>query len=159
MNKFDKAICEGYDKYLTNNPDDKVSIPRELAERILEIVKQSSAKFTHEEEPELYKDIIRSYFKLNDYIEKSIDGHEDEITVMGAGSKNSDTKYSVDDAVETLAQKPSRQLGGFGVGSSAYQASRAVKKREQLNKAAIDVYNKNTSEIEKSLKTASNPFQ
>lgn len=164
MSKFDKAICEGYEKYLTENPQDLVSIPRELATKILEIIKQSSSKFTHEETPDLYKDIIRSYFQLNDYISSKeeqppIDSHEDEISVIGAGSKTGKTQYSVDDAVETLATKPSRQLGALGVGSSAYKAAQAVKKRDRLNKAAIDVYNKNTSEIEQTLKDQSNPFR
>jgi len=158
--KFNQAINEGFEKYVSDTSE-KVEISKDLLQKVSDILEFTSSKLTHDENPDLYKNVIRSYFKIGEILrEPSISNteDEDEVSITGTGSRDSKTTYDVDDAVERLSQKPSRQLGGFGIGPAAYQAQRAVKEREKLNKQAIDVYKKNTNNIRTALNQKSNPF-
>lgn len=149
--KFDQAINEGFEKYVSDTSD-KVQISKDLLEKISVVLEFASSKITHDENPDVYKNLIRTYFKVNELM-KTSSGDEDEITITGKGSKDSSSKYDVDDAVERLAQKPTNQLGAFGVGGAAYQANRAVKNREKLSKLAVKKYEKNTENLEDALRS------
>jgi hypothetical protein len=103
----------------------------------------------------VYKNLIRTYFKVNELIKNPTPSaeDEDEFAITGRGSKDSSSKYDVDDAVERLAQKPTKQLGAFGVGTSAYQANRAVKNRVNVSKLAVKKYEDNTNNLKKALQS------
>jgi hypothetical protein len=58
--------------------------------------------------------------------------------------------YSIDTAVQSLAQKPSI-LGDFGFGSVG-TAKKAVKKRDEVAVKAISKYDKITKNLEKAIK-------
>ena len=68
--------------------------------------------------------------------------------------KTSKKPYDVDKAVEQHARQEGKLGSLTGVGTRG-QASKAVGKRDKLVKQAIDVYNRNTSEIEQALRDAS----
>ena len=67
-------------------------------------------------------------------------------------------KYEVDKEVEGLASKASSGLSGIAgqvFGTSAQKAKSALKKRQQLAKKAVDVYDKGTQRLEQGLRSAS----
>ena len=152
--KFDQAINEGFEKYVSDTSD-KVQISKDLLEKISVVLEFASSKITHDENPDVYKNLIRTYFKVNELIKNPTPSaeDEDEFAITGRGSKDSSSKYDVDDAVERLAQKPTKQLGVFGVGTSAYQANRAVKNRVNVSKLAVKKYEDNTNNLKKALQS------
>lgn len=151
--KFDQAINEGFEKYVSDTSE-KVEISKDLLQKVSDILEFTSSKLTHDENPELYKNVIRSYFQIGEILREpsaSNTEDEDEVTLTGKGSIGTKTNYNVDDAVERLSQKASSKIGAFGVGTAAYQADRAVKERENLNKLAINKYRDNTLQLKKAL--------
>lgn len=81
---------------------------------------------------------------------------EDEQINAGVGT------YEVDKEVENLGNKAASGLKGAAgrlVGNSAQRAKSAVKKRQNLAKKAVDVYDKGTKRLEQGLRNAQNSFR
>jgi dihydroxyacetone kinase DhaKLM complex PTS-EIIA-like component DhaM len=90
-----------------------------------------------------------------------IDTDEDTIAVNvsipeeeAESMSSSSGQYNVDHEVEGLADKANSGLTGLAaraMGTSAQKAKSAVKKRQNLAKQAVDVYDKGTQKLEKSI--------
>ena len=155
--KFDQALKEGFDNYVSED-EEKITIGRDVLNAIKELVSDNDvialAVEKHKDNPSLHANISKLYFAIDDLLKPAKD--EEEITAAGAGGgvKTSGLKYDVDKAVEQHARQAGKLGSMTGIGTRG-QASKAVGKREKLVKQAIDVYNRNTSEIEQALRDAS----
>lgn len=162
--KFDQAIKEGFENYVSED-EDQISIGRDVLESIRDLINDDDvvkiAVEKHRDNPELFKAINKLIFKVDSLLApKKEEFPEDEITAAGtSGSvKKSKAGYNVDSAVEREAEQD-KGIGAFGVGTKKYQtnqaAKKAVDKRSKLVNQAIGVYNKNTSDMEQALRGAS----
>ena len=162
--KFDQAIKEGFANYVSED-EDQISIGRDVLESIRDLINDEDvvkiAVEKHRDNPNLFKAINKLIFKVDSLLaHKEKEFAEDEITAAGAGGgvKTSSVKYDVDTAVEKEAGQD-KGLGAFGMGTKKYQTNRAAKKavdmRAKLVNQAVDVYNKNTAEIQQALQAAS----
>lgn len=149
--KFDQALKEGFDNYVSED-EEKIAISRDVLQAIKDLVSDNDiialAVDKHKENPSLHANISKLYFAVDDLLKPSND--EDQEGMI----KSSKRPYDVDKAVEQHARQAGKLGSMTGVGTRG-QASKAVGKRDKLVKQAIDVYNKNTSEIEQALRDAS----
>jgi hypothetical protein len=149
--KFDQALKEGFDNYVSED-EEKIAISRDVLQAIKDLVSDNDiialAVDKHKENPSLHANISKLYFAVDDLLKPSKD--EDYEGMV----KTSKRPYDVDKAVEQHARQAGKLGSITGVGTRG-QASKAVGKRDKLVKQAIDVYNKNTSEIEQALRDAS----
>lgn len=154
--KFDKALKEGYGKYLASD-EETVSISKELLQLVQDLVSdediQKLAMSKHKSNPKLHRAVVKLFLDADfkHLFKKSSD--EDEIT-YGKTNKSlnpSEIKYDVEDAVNKAAQTKKMgmgQVGAFGIGNKAYRAQKALDRREKASDGAINLFNKQTKEIE-----------
>ena len=149
--KFDQALKEGFDNYVSED-EEKIAISRDVLQAIKDLVSDNDiialAVDKHKENPSLHANISKLYFAVDDLLKPSTD--EDYEGMV----KTSKKPYDVDKAVEQHARQAGKLGSLTGVGTRG-QASKAVGKRDKLVKQAIDVYNRNTDEIEQALRDAS----
>ena len=149
--KFDQALKEGFDNYVSED-EEKIAISRDVLQAIKDLVSDNDiialAVDKHKENPSLHANISKLYFAVDDLLKPSND--EDQEGMI----KSSKRPYDVDKAVEQHARQAGKLGSLTGVGTRG-QASKAVGKRDKLVKQAIDVYNRNTDEIEQALRDAS----
>ena len=156
--KFDQAIKEGFENYVSED-ESQISIGRDVLESIRDLINDDDvvkiAVEKHRDKPELFKAINKLIFKVDSLLapkkEEFPDKDEDDESVKMKGAKE---PYDVDKAVEKHARQAGKLGSLTGVGTRG-QASKAVGKRDKLVKQAINVYNKNTDEIEQALRNAS----
>ncbi len=129
--------------------------------KFLKLLEQADPKNTDKQEM-IHK--LAELFNLISSVEVSSDG--DSITVnvgdtpvklaivdeVNEEEAEENPSYSIDSAVQNLAQKPST-LGDFGFGAVG-KAKKAVKRRDEMAVQAITKYD----EITKNLETAINKF-
>jgi hypothetical protein len=159
--KFNKTVTNLLVEFV-GSEEVSVSIPVKsyVINNILNILEECSKLISKNEDRDLYKKLVGSYFDLKEslkepaYAEHDDIPSEEETTVVGDSGGTTDYQFDVDNAVETLAAKPSGKIGAFGMGTSAYKAKQAVKQRENLHKTAIDRYAKNTQSIARAIQSS-----
>lgn len=152
--KFDQAIKEGFENYVSED-EDQISIGRDVLESIRDLINDDDvvkiAVEKHRDNPELFKAINKLIFKVDSLLapnKEEFPGKDEEesVKIQGYGSGNNPNDvYDLDSAVERQAQKRSFGIRGFG--NTAYNARKATKERDNLVKKAIDVYKQNTKKI------------
>ena len=157
--KFDQAIKEGFENYVSED-ESQISIGRDVLESIRDLINDDDvvkiAVEKHRDKPELFKAINKLIFKVDSLLapkKEEFPGkdEEEDVKIQGYG-RNTNDVYDLDSAVERHAQK--RSFGMLGTGNTAYKARRATKERDNLVTKAIDVYKKNTKNIENQLNKA-----
>jgi hypothetical protein len=156
--KFNKTVTNLLVEF-EGSEEISISIPVKsyIINNVLNILEECSKLISKNEDRDLYKKLVSSYFDLKESLKEPVDRHDDlppseeETTIVGDGGGTTNYQFDVDNAVETLAAKPTGKIGAFGVGTSAYKAKQAVKQRENLHKTAIDRYAKNTQSIAKAI--------
>ena len=132
MNKF-LELCEEYNPVQSESPKWK----------LIDFLKSKGVNVS------LIKDTDMLYIDTGEStIAVNVDeGHEEEAESVHADYGS----YNVNDEVENLAAKAEKGLKGIGqrtFGNNAPQAKAALKKRANVAKKAVDVYNKKTKKLE-----------
>ena len=165
--KFDQAIKEGFENYVSED-EDQISIGRDVLESIRDLINDDDvvkiAVEKHRDNPELFKAINKLIFKVDSLLApKKEEFPEDEITMkdpsgLGSTGKNIkaiDSDYDLDDHVEKAAEKANKlqKAGAFlGVGAgSRGAAAAAVKERDRLVGLAAKKYSDMNKQIKAQL--------
>ena len=165
--KFDQAIKEGFENYVSED-EDQISIGRDVLESIRDLINDDDvvkiAVEKHRDNPNLFKAINKLIFKVDSLLApKKEEFPEDEISMSdptGKGSidpkiKANTSNYDLDDHVERAAEKANKlqKAGAFfkiGAGSRGAAAA-AVKERDRLVGLAAKKYSDMNKQIKAQL--------
>jgi len=159
--KFDQALREGYNNYVSED-EETVSIGRSTLEKIKNILINNDVvgiaidKLKQEPDPNFdAKGIVSGeiYFKVDELLKEPVKDEEE------ASIELKDDPYDYEADVEAHGAKGTRIGSAFG--TSAGRARTAVKQRQALMNKGVDLYNKRTQELsdkmDKALQTKTLP--